>query len=799
MAELRRRADDVTSYEAICEQYDSSTAYFAFAQLLRAVLGLRREDGRAEQAAALTARVERDAPELLPWLPLIAAVVDVPVAETPESGELEASFRQARLHRAVADLLALVMPRPALIVIEDAHWIDDASRALLAYVLANLPNAPWLWCANRRLGASGVSLADLPSVLSLALDPLDSAAASRLAVAAAGDTPLPQHEFAVLADRAGGNPLFLQELVAARLAGDSAAALPESVEALVVSRIDALSPADRRALRYAAVLGASFRAEWLMRSFAGLLEGDPRARFRRLDEFVVPGGSETFRFRHALVREVAYEALPFRLRRTLHERVGVYFEQAAGDDADQQAELLSLHFSLAHDDAKAYRYARIAGERSKAKWANVEAAEFFRRAIASARQAHTEQPELAQLFESLGDVCELAGIFADAIDAYGAVRKLAPDDAGLRRRMLLKEGVMRERVGRYASALRWYGRALRECTPEDAGDRVKISIAYAGVRFRQGRYAECADWCRRTLPEAETTGDRASLAHAYYLLAHACTFLGSDEGSDFRMRALAVYEELGDFVGQANVLNNLGVAAYYYEGAWDEALDFYQRSRAARERAGDVVGAATAANNIGEIRSDQGHLEEARTLFTSALEIWRGARYPVGIALATSNLGLVAARSGDVALGRELFEDAIAGFRAIRADSFVFETEVRLAQLAARSGADAQSTIEALIARAAQIDGVARVVPQLYRPLAEIALRRGDREAAAVAIAEGIASARAAGTDYDLMHLLALAVRTQLVAPEDAGTYAEETEAIRVRLGVATTRFERHEGAVPVM
>src|SRR6185437_7187828 len=124
--------------QTVCEQYDSSTAYFAFAQLLRAVLGLRREDSRADQAGALTVRIEQDAPALLPWLPLIAAVVDVPVGETPESRELEPSFRQARLHRAVADLLVRTMPRPALIVIEDAHWIDDASRALLAYVLANV-------------------------------------------------------------------------------------------------------------------------------------------------------------------------------------------------------------------------------------------------------------------------------------------------------------------------------------------------------------------------------------------------------------------------------------------------------------------------------------------------------------------------------------------------------------------------------------------------------------------------------------------------------------------------------------
>ena len=533
-----------------------------------------------------------------------------------------------------------------------------------------------------------------------------------------------------------------------------------------------------------------------MRSFFGLLDGDPERRFQRLHEFVVPDGDAAFRFRHALVREVAYEALPFRLRRTLHQRAGVYFERTAGDDADQQAELLSLHFSLAHDDAKAYRYSRIAGDRWKAKWANVEAAEFFRRAIASARQAHTAAMEVAQLFESLGDVSELAGLFADAIDAYAAARKLVPHEAALRRRLLLKEGVMRERVGRYAPALRWYGRALSECTPEDTGDRVKISLAYAGVRFRQGRYAECADWCRRALPEAEATGDRASLAHAYYLLAHACTFLGSDEGSGFRMRALAVYEELGDFVGQANVLNNLGVAAYYYEGAWNEALDFYRRSRAARERAGDVVGAATAANNIAEIRSDQGQLEEARALFTSALEVWRGARYPVGIALATSNLGLVAARSGDPVRGRELLEDALAGFREIRAESFVFETEVRLAELSVRAGADVRREIEGLIVRGGQIDGVARVVPQLYRLLAELSLAAGDRAQAASEIAEAISRARATGATYELMLALAVGAEAGLSPEADAGRHLEESDELRARLGVVSLPLGEPPGLV---
>jgi tetratricopeptide (TPR) repeat protein len=398
-----------------------------------------------------------------------------------------------------------------------------------------------------------------------------------------------------------------------------------------------------------------------------------------------------------------------------------------------------------------------------------------------------DRREIAALSEALGDVCELAGLYDDAIDAFHAALSESRADDGASRRLLLKEGVMRERVGRYASALRWYARALQRCRPQDDdADRVKIEVAYAGVRFRQGRYADCADWCRSALPDAEACGDRASLAHAYYLLGHALSFLGSDEGSKYRALALPIYEELGDFVGQANVLNNLGVAAYYYEGDWGQALAYYRRSQAARERAGDVVGAATASNNIAEILSDQGKLEEARALFKSALDVWRAARYPVGIALATSNLGWVAARSGDLDGARALLDDALSGFREIRADSFVFETETRIAEVELRAGRvdGARGMLEDLVLRSGKIDGIARVVPTLYRLLAEAALAAGDRGAARGMIDASIAGARSAGATFELMLALRFAADAGLLDPGRDRAYRDEADGIAGGLGV---------------
>ena len=145
--------------------------------------------------------------------------------------------------------------------------------------------------------------------------------------------------------------------------------MPESVEALLTAHIDRLAPDDRRLLRFASVLGTALSGETLTGSFVELIPAPGEAGWSRLDEFLVLDTPDLVRFKHALVQEIAYEGLPFRLRRDLHERAGSYIEASAGADAEAQAELLSLHFTRAQNYPKAYRYSRIAGERSRGRFA----------------------------------------------------------------------------------------------------------------------------------------------------------------------------------------------------------------------------------------------------------------------------------------------------------------------------------------------------------------------------------------------------------------------------------------------
>ena len=692
--ELQAHAPDVLTVTTGCAQYEASTPYFAFRGLLRSLFELP-QNGAAP--ARLRERIEELDPELVPWLPLVALPLDVPVEPTQEVEELQPAFRRARLHGVVEAVLTKLLAGPTLLVIEDVHWMDDASSDLLRHLGGQVSTKPWLLCATRRPVEGGFSAADgVPPIpaMTIQLQPLDADAAQELIGAAAAEGML-QHEASAIADRAGGNPLFLQELVTSSRAPEEEA-LPESVEAVVATRIDRLPPGDRALLRYAAVLGATFSAELVTEVLTEDAAASTDAEaWDRLNEFVErdPYTPGAFRFRHALFRDAAYEGLSYRRRGELHAKVGEAYERLEEQHAGEYSELLSLHFFHAGEHEKTYRYSLAAGGRAR-------------------RSSRTSRPRAssgARWTLRASSTClrprwRRCGSRSATSPSWPASTAMRPRLTRRRtsctssRGSCSREGIIRERFGRYSDALRWYSRGLQAAETlepdERAQLRFELSLAYAGVKLRQGEFRDCIEWCTRVVDEAGQLHDLPALAHAYYLLHLSHTSLRSPERAAFRGLALPIYEELGDLLGQANVLNNLGIDAYY-EGRWQEALDLYERSKEARERIGDVVGAAQITNNIGEVKSDQGYLTTASELFEEARAVFETSGHRFLATLATSNLGRAASRAGRFDDALETLDRAHADFQEIRAGSFVLETGARLAERAAFAGDSAGALAQA--------------------------------------------------------------------------------------------------------
>jgi tetratricopeptide (TPR) repeat protein len=410
--------------------------------------------------------------------------------------------------------------------------------------------------------------------------------------------------------------------------------------------------------------------------------------------------------------------------------------------------------------------------------------DFFRRALDVAAKLDLPPAELAQVWESLGDVSELAGLYSDAAEAYSKSHKLQEQP-----RLLLKEGIIRERFGRYSDALRWYNRGLQAAETLEPKERLQLrfelSLAYAGVKLRQGEFRDCIDWCNRVVEEAAETQDLPALAHAYYLLHLSHTSLRSPERAAFRGLALPIYEELGDLLGEANVLNNLGIDAYY-EGRWQEALDLYERSKEARERIGDVVGAAQITNNIGEIKSDQGYLTTASELFEEARGVFETAGHRMLATLATSNLGRAASRAGSFGDALASLQQALSDFHEIRAGSLVLETKARLAEravLAAEPEVALREAEETL--RETEETGSGATLRALLQRLRGYALAQsGDVQAARAALRESLATARAAEETNEAALTLEAIAR---LCRDPNCSEARESAALLARLGVVST------------
>jgi tetratricopeptide (TPR) repeat protein len=446
--------------------------------------------------------------------------------------------------------------------------------------------------------------------------------------------------------------------------------------------------------------------------------------------------------------------------------------------------LLSLHFLLAEDYERAWRYSVAVGELAKRRSANVVAAELFERALTAADHLELPADEVARIAEMLGDVCELAGRYEEAGAAYLRARELAGDGVP-QTRLMLKEGVLRERLGNYPEALDWYDRGLNAIDVEAAADdgmesRVQLELATAGVKYRQGRFDEGIEWSARAAEHAEFAEDRGALGHAYSLMHLNHVALGKKDDEHARL-ALPLLEEAGAIVLQSNLVNNLGIEAYY-AGRWDEASELYRRSGELSGRVGDVVNVARAQNNEGEILSDQGKLDEAEALFVEAQRVWRAARYPVGIALATSNLGRVAARARRFDQALELLVEALAAFEALGSEALARETEARMAECFVLAGGH-QDALDLLPAAVDAAEGTP-VLCALLERLHGYALAQARRaHEAGTHLQRSLELAVGIDAEYEVALTLQALARTRLRGPKAEA----EGQAILERLGVLST------------
>jgi class 3 adenylate cyclase/tetratricopeptide (TPR) repeat protein len=770
----------------VCDEYRSAIPYAPVRDLARQCLGLDTGTDPVTTGAVLEETVLRMAPQLTPWVPLLANVVEAEVHPTPQTNALEERFRRARLEQAFLDFLRALLPTPALLVIDDTHRMDDASVDLVRRLIADVGSSPWLVVTGRGLLPGGLDLAGSARVTRLGIAPLPDSAVAQLLRVASEESPLAPHQMSAVAGRGGGNPLFLLELLTSSRDIGFASDLPDNVEGVLAAQIDRLAPPDRQLLRVASVLGVQVA----MPVLSAMLDGPPdQDQLARVADLLTPEGPDALRFRHNMLRDTAYEGLPFARRRELHERAGRVLERQAGARATEIAGLLALHFGHAGDNRAAWRYARTAAERALGVYANVEAATFFEQALEAGRalSGYVGSDDLLTVAETLGDVRTHLGEFAWAVTDYGLARNWASEPID-KARMQYKVAVATDREGDYPRALRTLASAERYLTKVSAivGGRLKAEILslYGMVRFRQSRGKDALRLLNRAAYAAEEAGalDVLASALAQLEMVEAANGLSGD-GSHAR-RALDIVQDLGDQPWlEARVLNSLGYRAYF-AGRWPEAVMYYSDSLAACQKAGDQWTASLELANLAEVRSDQGHLNEAEPMLQEALRTSRAAGTQGFTGLNSRLLGRVAARLGDCPRAESLFRSARQAYASEGDTLETLYTDAFMAECHYLSGAasDSVALTERALGEAAKVPGGEMVMPMLQRIRALALVAGGDREIAREALQDSIDGARKVNLLYELAMSLQALIDT---CPEHVyGDERDECENLFELLGV---------------
>jgi predicted ATPase/class 3 adenylate cyclase len=781
LREFLAEAEDAPTVTTYCEAYETTTPYFAARFLLRGALGIKTVTDSVP--AVLRAVVTEAAPELLPWLPLVGSVLSVDIPPTPETEALDPKFLRDQTVRVVVDLLDAVVPGLQLFVVEDAQWVDDLSAEVLRAIAQRARTRRWLVCLSRRIDDTGYRPGD-ETTLRLVLDALDeNEARSLLQAAAGGETLLRPDQVAVLVERAGGNPLFVEQLAQAAAAGAGEVTLSGSLESVVAAKIDTLPPRDRQALRYAAVLGPMFETAHLAELVAEV-GGDARAVQGRLRQFLEPSGSGWLRFRNECYREVAYETLSFRKRKELHAKAGASIEATLDESAQDRFEILSFHFWHAQEYDKCWQYSLEAAERAREKYANVEAATLYERALAAGNQiGDAVMPPMGEIFRSLAEVALIGNLYEQTKAALTRARAFGKGDTHFLADLCRLEAILAVNRGQNANAARWVNRGLRMLQDDDSnagvGLRAALRVLRADQLHRSSDNRKALEWANRAITEAKASGNQRALARAYTVADLASALLGQPSTGEQLRAALAIWRELDVKRDEGDVRVVLGATAYW-KGEWDEALDQWVRSRDAYAAAGDLVTAGYGATNVTDVLLDQGRGEEVTGL-GDVINLWRSVGHPGPVPGALVNMGRAALQRGDVMKAHDVFSQARWAAEDMKGDTA--EVDYWIAECMIREGdaADALTLLEHVLREETRKQN-ALLLPRLHRGSGYAQLALGDTDAAREAFESAVARAREQESPFETA--LGLDALLRLGASDDL---AAERDAIFTRLGVRAT------------
>ena len=662
-------AGAVTFVEGRCQSYGSSVAYLPFVDVLRAAVRVQQKDPTAD-AAALVSAIHGIGDELDDMIPLYLHLLALVHPDHALPQHLSGEALRHAIQEALAGLITvLTRAGPVVLVLEDWHWADDASRAVLKQILEVSPGHPLLIVVTAR--PSAAESRELSRLTVLSLEPLGTAASAEMLRTVFDAMVLPEGLADRVHTRTGGNPFFIEEVArtlleegavtvtggTATLTGDARALhLPDTVEAVIRARLDRLDRDTREIARLASVVGPEFERRLLEQAMHGgsrLPHALQTLKSAGLVQQVRVVPDAAYRFNHALTQEVAYASLLERQRIEVHGRVAEAIERVYAQRLEEHFDRLADHFSRAGSWSRAVHYGVRAADRLTRLSAFTDALEQLERCEEWLGHIETERNDHAPLVDVLlrqERLCETLGLRARQQQLIDRVIVLLEGSAD--RRLLaeayLRQGDLFTLLRRFADAERVLIESLRLRREIGESDLVRNSLRSLGLlRWHEDRPDEAIVFIEETLAIDREAGDMHALVGDLSNLGAVLKSMGQLKRARATLEeALHELDQVRASSGSASLLRECYILhnlanVHFMQDQLDEAAGYLERARRITERERLPIQVSYHFTSLAHVALQQGRVEDSLDLYRQAVEMGRRARYTPGLSQSLRILGEV--------------------------------------------------------------------------------------------------------------------------------------------------------------
>ncbi len=667
LLELRRELDReaIKLVQGRCQAHGSDIPYLPFVESLRNILRLRENDSPASLLETAMAGICAIDPSLKDFMPLYLHLLSIQSEAYPLPKHLQGEdLRLAMLEGLCAIFTLSAIRGPTVMFLEDWHWADEASQEVLKQIAEMVSVYALLVVATYRPDSS-LEWNNLSHHTLLHLGPLEVSPSLRIMKSVLGAERFPEELGKRIHQRTGGNPFFLEEICQtlveegtlkveqgqAILAGSlEKLHLPDTVEAVIRTRLDRLDHEAKELLCLAAVVGREFNRGILQRTLendAHLLRSLETLKALGLIQQIRVRPDATYKFKHALTQEVAYESLLQHQRKSLHGLVGKAVEELYPDRLEEHSEVLAHHFSQAENWQKAVHYGRASVQKAGVFSQFSEALnqlEKTRQWLLKLSEDRQRQETLIDILLQQERLCETLGERERQqriINELLALLEPAQDHARLAM-VYCRQGELYTLLNRFDAAEEVLNKSLR--LSRDLSDTVGERIALRSLGFlywHQDKNEEAVASNEAALAIDQQRCDAQAIAGDLINLGNVLRHLGDhDRALKCLEEALAIYEVKPDPVKQIATLQIVG-SIQRELGNNDKALLYMQRAMDLSMQHRLVIMQSFSLTAIANIYWEQGKIEDSLRVYKDAVDLNRKTKYADGLAHSLRMLGEV--------------------------------------------------------------------------------------------------------------------------------------------------------------